>query len=103
MEGMVTNHLISILIDPSYNMSYISPQTIEKCKLHQEKQTKPWLVQLAMGTKRRVTRVITACPVIMNGLHTQATLNILPIGYYNMLINMDWLVSHKAKLDCYNC
>jgi hypothetical protein len=102
MEGMVTNHLISILIDPGSNLSYISPQTVEKCKLQQAKHTKPWLVQLAMGTKRRVTRVITTCPVIVNGFPTQATLNILPLGSYDMLIDMDWLASHKAKLDCYN-
>jgi hypothetical protein len=41
-------------------------------------------------------------PIIMNGLSTQATLNILPLGSYDMLIGMDWLASHKAKLDCYN-
>jgi hypothetical protein len=33
MEGMISNHLVSILIDPGSNMSYVSPQTIEKCKL----------------------------------------------------------------------
>jgi len=42
-----------------------------------------------------------ACPIIVSGLPTQATLNILPLGSYKMLINMDWLASHKAKLDCY--
>jgi hypothetical protein len=102
MEGMVTNHLISILIDPGSNLSYISPQTIEKCKLQQEKHAKPWLVQLATGTKRKVTKVITTCQIIMNGFPTQATLNILPLGSYDMLIGMDWLASHKSKMDCYN-
>ena len=38
----------------------------------------------------------------MNGIPTQATLNILPLGSYDQLIGMDWLASHKAKLDCYN-
>jgi hypothetical protein len=32
MEGMISNHLVSILIDPGSNMSYVSPQTLEKCK-----------------------------------------------------------------------
>jgi hypothetical protein len=61
MEGMISNHLVSILIDPGSNLSYISPQTIEKCKLQQVKHAKPWLVQLATGTKRKVTKVITTC------------------------------------------
>jgi hypothetical protein len=75
---MITNHLVSILIDPGSNLSYVSPQTIEKCKLQQVKHAKPWLVQLATGTKRKVTKVIPTCQFIMNGLSTQATLNILP-------------------------
>jgi len=33
MEGMITNHIVSILIDPCSNLSYVSTQTIDKCKL----------------------------------------------------------------------
>jgi hypothetical protein len=44
MEGMITNHLVSILIDPSPNLSYISPKAIDKCKLQPHKHAKPWLV-----------------------------------------------------------
>jgi hypothetical protein len=33
MEGMITNHLVSILIDPGSNSSYIAPKAIDKCKL----------------------------------------------------------------------
>jgi hypothetical protein len=41
-------------------------------------------------------------PIHYEWLSTQETLNILPLGSYDMLIGMDWLVSHKSKLDCYN-
>jgi hypothetical protein len=102
MEGMISNHPVSILIDPGSNLSYVSPQTVEKCKLQQVKHVKSWLVQLATGTKRKVTEVIPACQFIMNGLPTRATLNMLPLGSYDLLIGMDWLASHKTKLDCYN-
>ena len=33
MECMIANHLVSILIDPCSNLSYVSPQTVKKCKL----------------------------------------------------------------------
>jgi hypothetical protein len=33
MEGMITNHLVSILIDPSSNLSYIASKAVDKCKL----------------------------------------------------------------------
>jgi hypothetical protein len=41
MEGMVTKHIIYVLIDPGSNLSYISPQTIEKCKLQPTKHINP--------------------------------------------------------------
>ena len=89
MEGMISNHLVSILNDPGSNLSYVAPQIIEKCKLKQVKHAKSWLVQLAIGTKIKVTEVIRACQFIMSGLPNQATLNILPLGSYDLMIGMD--------------
>jgi hypothetical protein len=101
IEGMIFNHLVSVLIDPGSNLSYISPKTVDKCKLQPQKQTKPWLVQLATGTKRKVVEAIPACQLMLGESPTQATLNVLPLGSYDLLIGMDWLATHKAKLDCY--
>ena len=33
IEGMIFNHLVSILIDPGSNLSDISPRFVDKCKL----------------------------------------------------------------------
>jgi hypothetical protein len=102
MEGMITNRLVFILIDLGSNLSYVAPQTVDKCKMHPVRHVKPWLVQLATGTKRKVVEVIPTCQFIMNGLPTQATLNILPLGSYDLSIGMDRLVSNKTKLECYH-
>jgi hypothetical protein len=61
MEGMITNNLVSILINPGSNLSYIAPKVVDKCKLQPHKHAKPWWVQLATGTKRKVAEVIPAC------------------------------------------
>ena len=29
-------------------------------------------------------------------------LNVLPLGSYNMLLDMDWLYLHRTKVDCYD-
>jgi hypothetical protein len=102
MEGMISNHLVSILIDHGSNMSYVVPRTVEKCKLQQVKHAKSWLVQIAVGTKRKLIEVIPSCQFIMNGLPTQETLNRLPLGSYDLLIGMHSLAAHKTKVDCYN-
>jgi hypothetical protein len=102
LEGIISKQPISILIDPGSNLSYVSPQVVEACALQRKKHAKAWLVQLATWTKRKVAEVIEACPFEMSGLHTQATLNILPLGSYDVLLGMDWLVVHKEKLNCYD-
>jgi hypothetical protein len=101
IEGMIFNHLVSVLIDPGSNLSYISPKAVDKCKLQPRKQNKPWLVQLSTGTKRKVVEAIPACQLVLGGFPTQETLNVLPLGSYDLLIGMDFLAAHKAKLDCY--
>jgi hypothetical protein len=89
MEGMISNHIVSILIDRGSNLSYVSPQTVEKCKLRQMKHVKSWLVQLAIGTKIKVTEGIPTCQFIINGFPSQETLNMFPLGSYDLVIGMD--------------
>jgi hypothetical protein len=61
MEGMISNHIVSILIDLGSNLSYIAPKAVDKCKLQPYKHGKPCLVQLSTGTKRKVAEVIPSC------------------------------------------
>jgi hypothetical protein len=38
----------------------------------------------------------------MGEFPTQETLNILPLGSYDLLIGMDWLATYKSRLDYYH-
>ena len=89
IEGKILNTSISILIDPSSFQSYVSPKIVDECKLGKVKCDKPWLVQLANGTKREVLEIVKDCEVNLNGYPTKVNLNILPLGLYDILINMD--------------
>ena len=72
------------------------------CFSKKVKHSKSWLVQLATRTKRKVGEVVEKCPLVMNGLVTRVDLNILLLGSYDVLIEMDWLEGHRVNLDCYN-
>ena len=37
----------------------------------------------------------------MSQFETQVKLNMLPLGYYNVLIGMDWLEKHQVILNCF--
>jgi hypothetical protein len=102
VEGMINNHAFTILIDSGAIHSYIDPRVVESFHLSRSKHEKSWLVQLAIGTKRKVIELVKSCPMDMNGLSTKAELNILPLGSYDCLIGMDWLDQHHAILDYCN-
>jgi len=101
IEGMVNEKPVSILIDPGASLSYISPSIVEKNKLALQKFDKPWLVQLATGTKRKVMHYVENCKVLLKNLETRVKLNVLPLGSYDILIGMDWLEEHKVLLNCF--
>lgn len=60
------------------------------------------MVQLAIGTKRKISELEKSCPLSMNKLNTFAYLNIIPLGSYDVLIGMHWLDTDHVVLDCYN-
>jgi len=68
VEGKLKQTEMSILIDPGASLSYVSPSIVEKCKLQKSKFPKSWLVQLATGTKRKVTDFVKCCALNMMAL-----------------------------------
>ena len=100
IKGKILNTSVSILINPSACWSYVAPKIVDLCKLGKVNHDKPWLVQLAIDTKWRVSKIVKECGVNLNGFLTKVKLNILPLGLYNILIGMDWLEQHYVMLDC---
>ena len=54
----IVDQSISILIDPGYTHSYITPRFVENCAFKNLKHRKSWLVQLATGTKRKASEIV---------------------------------------------
>ena len=102
VEGKINQTPIAILIDPKSILSYISPKLVEKCKLPIEKFVSSWLVQLAIGAKRKVTSFVKNCAITMDQFETFFKLNVLPLGSYDILIGMDWVEQHSVVLNYYD-
>jgi hypothetical protein len=73
-------------------------------RLHLEKSNleKSSLVQLATGTKRRINEMVIFHSISLNGVNTNVDINIIPLGFYDIIIGMDWLDKHHVILDCHN-
>ena len=68
--------------------SYITPRVVDICHFNKLKHRKSWLVQLAIGTKRKVSEVVEKCPLVMDGWVTYAGLNVLPL--VPMIFSLEW-------------
>ena len=100
LEGKLLSQSISILVDPGASLSYVSPKIVKLCKLKENKFKSSWLVQLATGTKRKVTTKIPNCILEIVKQQLNVDLNILPLGSYDVLLGMDWLEKHWTLVDC---
>ena len=59
----IVEQSFSILIDPSSTHIYITPRVVESCAFKKVNHKKPWLIQLAIGTKRKVNELVEKCPL----------------------------------------
>ena len=100
VEGDIVEQTISVLIDLGSTHIYITPRLVEMCTLKKSKHRRSWLVQLATGTKKKISEAVMNCPLVIDGLVIGADLNLLPLGSYDVLIGMDRLGAHRAKIDC---
>lgn len=73
---------------------------MENVVLGKKNRPNLWLVQLVIGTKRKVTEISKDYPINLNGLNSKMNLNIIPLGSYDALIGMDWIEQHKVVLNC---
>ena len=58
VAGKIIEQFVSVLIEPGSTHSYITPRVVEICSFKKLKHSKSWLVQLATGTKRKVSPVV---------------------------------------------
>jgi len=89
MNDKLCDQVLSILIDPGSNYSYVSPDMVDKCGLSKELHAEPWLVKLATSTKKRVHHWVRSFAFDLNSMHTTTHLNVLSLGSYNILLGMD--------------
>ena len=65
--GKIGNRNVSILIDSRDSNNYVAPSVVLNCSLKKSNLEVVGLVQLAIGTKRKVTERVRQCRLEMNG------------------------------------
>jgi hypothetical protein len=100
VECKIHVNRISILIDPRSSLSSVM-RFVELNNLNKVNHAKSSLVQLATGTKRKVTYFIFEYELNIDGQSTKWNMNFLPLESYHIIIGMDWIKKHKVILNYY--
>jgi hypothetical protein len=75
---------------------------VDRLHLEKSKLGKSILVQLATKTKRRIHDMVISCSISLNGVNNSIDLNNISLGYYYIIIGVNWLDKHHVFLDCHN-
>ena len=98
--GIIQGNMVTVLFDSGATDSFISPFVVERCGLVAVSQEVSWEVELASGARVSVSSMVRSCPIQIGDMFTVSDLRITPLGSYDVVLGMDWLYAHSAKMDC---
>ncbi|XP_075481252.1 uncharacterized protein LOC142521964 [Primulina tabacum] len=91
-----------VLFDPGVTHSIVSSTFVHHLETPSVKL--PYILKLSspIGDKLLSEVLYKDCPLEIGGETYMADLIKLPIQGYDVILGMDWLFRHQAKLDCYS-
>jgi hypothetical protein len=100
-SGMLNHINVKILFDFGVKDSFISPSALEKSGLAAYEHDDFKQVDMASGEKQAVGPSVDNCIVDLGVCTTRLKLYITALRAYELIIGMDWLVAHRALVDCF--
>ncbi|XP_052623234.1 uncharacterized protein LOC128128407 [Lactuca sativa] len=98
---LIDNLYASILFDSGADRSFITP-TFRKLLSHKSSILKEiYEVEIAKGQTEKTQEILENCLLTLNNYLFHVNLMPMPIGSFEVIIGMDWLCSHRAKILCH--
>lgn len=101
-EVCIGNKTGKVLFDPGATHSFISVAFASELPLTVEILPNIFEVRSPMGMTATTDIIYRDCNVNFKGRIYLANLIKLPIQSYDVILGMDWLYLHHARLDCYS-
>jgi hypothetical protein len=80
--------------------SFIYGSVLNRIKVKAVEQDEFSFIEMDSGAKQKVQGKVMGCTLNLGEIFTRANLYIMILGYYDIMIGMDWLESHEAILNC---
>jgi hypothetical protein len=89
-----------VLFDSGASHSFISPMAASKLSLRPHRLVDPFRVGLPTGDVVTCGVMYSDYPIVIDGKEFHADLIQFDLSEFDIILGMNWLVRHKAKLDC---
>ena len=88
------------LIDPGSTHSYVCMKLVSSMNIPVENTEFMIRVSNPLGKCMIVDKVCKKCPLMIRGHYFPADLMLLPFDEFDVILGMDWLTLHDAKINC---
>ena len=90
-----------VLIDPGSTHSFISPKMASNLHKNHESLNYNMSVHTPLGDVMFVNNIYRDCFIQIGTTKLYADLILLSFREFDLILGMDWLSRHHAKVDCY--
>jgi hypothetical protein len=73
---------------------------LKRIKVNEVEKGKLIYVEISSGAKHKVGGKVMNCSIILGYFVTKGNIYVTILGYYDIVIGMDWLESHDVILKC---
>ncbi|GJT72822.1 putative reverse transcriptase domain-containing protein [Tanacetum coccineum] len=97
----LNNHFATTLFDSGANYSFVSTTFIPLLGIEPSELGFRYKIEIASGQLVEIDKVIKGCTLEIKG-HV-FDIDLIPLGHesFDVIIGMDWLSNHKAKIICH--
>ncbi|XP_059073184.1 uncharacterized protein LOC131874001 [Cryptomeria japonica] len=100
LDGKLFGHAVSILIDTGATECFVDPRVVSKLNVKPSYMSKPWNVQYGNWAERRVDQCLACSELLLSNFLTELNLYVAPLGSYDVILGINWLIEHKAIVNC---
>jgi hypothetical protein len=100
MTGTIADQTLSILTDLGATESFIYGAALKRIKVKEVEQDEFSFIEMASRAKQKVGGKVTGYVLNLGEFVTRANMYVTILGSYDIVIDMDWLESHEAILNC---
>ncbi|GKC10667.1 reverse transcriptase domain-containing protein [Tanacetum coccineum] len=97
----LNNHYAAVLFDSESDFSFISTDFAPLLNVKPSFVNLGYVIEVADGKKVEIDRIIRDCKLELG--NSMFTIDLIPLGHgsFDVIVGMDWLSEHKAKIVCH--